>query len=94
MSSFGIPSHGRTTAPSAAASRHWPRRSAKQFKSFANTADPLTHVVVLFVAEGRSTRVHLVHSGWRSSPEWEEARLWQERAWAGALKQLERVAAT
>jgi hypothetical protein len=28
------------------------------------------------------------------SPEWESARHWQERAWAGAFKQLARVAAT
>lgn len=68
-------------------------RSPKQFKAFANAADPLTHVVVLFVPEGSGTRVHLVHSGWRSGPEWEGARIWQERAWNGAFDQLERVAA-
>ncbi len=68
-------------------------RSPKQFKPFANAADPLTHVVVVFVPEGSGTRVHLVHSGWRSGPEWEEARLWQERAWTMACKELERVAA-
>lgn len=68
-------------------------RSPKQFKSFANTADPLTHVVVTFVPEGADTRVHLIHSGWRTSSEWEEARQWQERAWTGAFKKLESVAA-
>ncbi|MCG8456117.1 MAG: SRPBCC domain-containing protein [Holophagales bacterium] len=67
-------------------------RSPKQFKPFANTADPLTHAVVSFVAEGSGTRVHLLHSGWRSSQEWEEARVWQERAWIGAFERLERVA--
>jgi uncharacterized protein YndB with AHSA1/START domain len=67
-------------------------RSPKQFKTFANAADPLTHVVVAFVPEGRGARVHLVHSGWRSSPEWEGARAWQERAWSGAFTQLERAA--
>lgn len=69
---------------------HW--RSPKQFKSFANTADPLTHVVVAFLPEGSLTRVHLVHSGWRSSAPWEEARAWQEKAWAGAFEQLRRLA--
>jgi uncharacterized protein YndB with AHSA1/START domain len=68
-------------------------RSPKQFKAFANGADPLTHVVVAFVPEGAGTRIHLIHTGWRSSPEWEEARIWQERAWSGAIKELERVAA-
>jgi uncharacterized protein YndB with AHSA1/START domain len=67
-------------------------RSPKQFKSFANTADPLTHVVVTFVPEGSGTRVHLVHSGWRSSAEWEEARSWQAKAWAGAFVELKGVA--
>jgi uncharacterized protein YndB with AHSA1/START domain len=68
-------------------------RSPRQFKAFANAADPLTHVVVMFVPEGTGTRVHLVHSGWRSGPAWEEARIWQERAWTGAFRQLEQVAA-
>ena len=66
-------------------------RSPKQFKNFANGADPLTHVVVSFVPEGSGTRIHLVHTGWRSTAEWEEARIWQERAWLGAVKELERV---
>lgn len=66
-------------------------RSPKQFKPFANTADPLTHVAVMFVPEGTATRVHLLHSGWRNSPQWEEARVWQERAWSGAFKELERA---
>lgn len=66
-------------------------RSPEQFKSFANTADPLTHVVVLFVPESTGTHVHLIHSGWRSSAQWEEARLWQEQAWNGAFEALARV---
>jgi uncharacterized protein YndB with AHSA1/START domain len=65
-------------------------RSPKQFKHFANNADPLTHVVVFFIPDGQATEVYLVHSGWRSSSEWEEARQWQESAWSGAFKELER----
>ena len=67
-------------------------RSPRQFKSFANVADPLTHVVVVFVPEGPGTRVHLIHSGWRSSVEWEEARAWQEMAWTGAFEVLKSLA--
>lgn len=66
-------------------------RSPKQF-IFANAVDPLTHVVVLFVPEEAGTRVHLVHSGWRSSREWEDARVWQDRAWTGAFRQFEQLA--
>jgi hypothetical protein len=61
-------------------------RSPKQFKSLANAADPLTHVVVMFSANQGGTRVHVVHSGWPSSPEWEEARLWQEKAGSESYK--------
>ena len=63
-------------------------RSPKQFKHFANQADPLTHVVVTFLPADGGTDVHLVHSGWRSAPEWEEARQWQERAWRMAFAEL------
>jgi uncharacterized protein YndB with AHSA1/START domain len=65
-------------------------RSPKQYKHFANNADPLTHVVVFFIQNNDSTQIHLIHSGWRSSSEWEEARQWQERAWSEALKELEK----
>jgi uncharacterized protein YndB with AHSA1/START domain len=65
-------------------------RSPKQFKHFTNTCDPLTHVVVAFIPTSFGTIVHLVHSGWRSSPEWQEAAAWQERAWSVAFRELEK----
>lgn len=67
-------------------------RSPKQYKHFANNADPLTHVVVFFIPQNTATYVHLIHSGWRSTTEWEEARQWQARAWEGAFKALETLA--
>lgn len=69
-------------------------KGPKQYKHFMNNTDPLTHVVVFFIScnEGNSvnacTDVHVIHSGWRSSPEWEEARLWFEKAWNDALEEL------
>lgn len=68
-------------------------KSPKQFAAFANAADPLTHVVVVFIPEGEQTVVHLTHSGWRSAAEWEEARVWQEGSWRRALEALEKQAA-
>lgn len=69
-------------------------RSPRQFKAFANVADPLTHVVVTFHATATGTRVTLVHSGWRSSPEWQQAAQWQDMAWGHAFGALgQRVAA-
>ncbi len=64
-------------------------RSPKQYKHFANNADPLTHVVVFFIPSHEWTQVNLIHSGWRSATEWNEARQWQERAWSVALGELE-----
>ncbi len=82
----------RTTAPVADELVAFQWRGPRPFRDSANGADPLTDVVVAFVPVGAGTRVHLVHSGWRSGPEWEAARAWQERAWSGALRELERVA--
>lgn len=65
-------------------------RSPKQFKHFANSADPLTHAVISFYPTDGWTTVHLVHSGWRGTPEWDEARQWQERAWNVAFNALEK----
>ncbi len=66
-------------------------RSPKQYKHFANGADPLTHAVVFFLSDDdETTKVHLIHSGWRSSPQWEEARRWQEMAWKSAFAELEK----
>lgn len=63
-------------------------RSPRQFKPFANAADPLTHVVVAFHAATAGTAVTLVHSGWRSTPEWQQAAEWQSAAWDHAFKAL------
>lgn len=65
-------------------------RSPKQFKQFANNTDPLTHVVASFYPADEWTTVHLVHSGWRGTPEWEEARQWQDQAWNVAFSALEK----
>lgn len=64
-------------------------KSPVQFKHFANTADPLTHVVVSFYPNEQGVLVNLIHSGWRTTPEWEEARLWQEAAWKIGFARLE-----
>ncbi|MBI9051903.1 MAG: SRPBCC domain-containing protein [Anaerolineaceae bacterium] len=65
-------------------------RSPEQFKHFANQVDPLTHVVVFFIPDGKWTEVRLIHTGWRSTPEWQEACQWQEKAWQMAFGELEK----
>lgn len=68
-------------------------RGARQFESFMNQADPLTHVVVRFHPRAAGTEVHLIHSGWRSSEAWEEARQWFATAWRLAFARLVEQAA-
>lgn len=63
-------------------------RGPVMWKPVTNGADPLTHVVVSFTRTARGTRVHLVHSGWRSGPDWTAAYEWQEKAWQGAFAGL------
>jgi uncharacterized protein YndB with AHSA1/START domain len=68
-------------------------RSPKQFKPFANAADPLTHVLVTFHEVVAGAKVTLVHSGWRSTPEWLAAAQWQRVAWDYAFQALKALAA-
>jgi uncharacterized protein YndB with AHSA1/START domain len=75
--------------PGAFVSFNW--KGPKRFSHFMNVADPLTHVTALFTAvcgSVPSTRVHLIHSGWRDTADWEEARLWFEKSWRSALQDL------
>ena len=77
-------------APNQFLSFEW--KGPPQFKHFMNTADPLTHVVICFILGDElfttSTDVHLLHSGWRSTLEWEIARQWHIQAWEEAFVNL------
>lgn len=64
----------------------------EQFSHFMNTADPLTHVTILFIPENDNvTEIHLIHTGWKSDENWEKARTWFESVWTNALEGLEKV---
>jgi len=54
-----------------------------------NECDPLTCVTVLFKEVEGKTKVTLLHSGWRKTEEWQEAKEYFQHAWAGAFKILE-----
>lgn len=66
-------------------------RSPRQFQHFANQADPLTHCVLSFQPVAGGVNLHLLHSGWRHTPEWEAAREWQEASWQMAFAALEQL---
>jgi hypothetical protein len=56
-----------------------------------NYADPLTHVIVLFTPRNHArTDVHLIHSGWRNTRLWEDARVWFNQAWRSAFEELKK----
>jgi uncharacterized protein YndB with AHSA1/START domain len=67
-------------------------KGPKHYSHFMNVADPLTHVVISFYPceelSGQFTDVHLVHTGWGSSEDWEKARLWFDRAWKESFDRL------
>ena len=56
-------------------------KGPKMYKHFMNNVRPLTNVVVTFIPIDGGTEIHLLHTGWRDSPEWEEARKWFDNQW-------------
>lgn len=69
-----------------------------QFNHFMNKTVPLTHIVVFFLphsgGDRQYTEVHLLHTGWGDSAEWDEAREWFEKAWKAAFDRLEKSVTT
>ncbi|MBU1048559.1 SRPBCC domain-containing protein [Candidatus Bipolaricaulota bacterium] len=57
-----------------------------------NSVDPLTHVSVFFLPQPRGkeqwTAIHLVHSGWRSTAEWESPWEFFQKAWRMVFERL------
>jgi uncharacterized protein YndB with AHSA1/START domain len=66
-------------------------RGPKHYKHFMNSARPLTNVTVIFTAQGDRTVVTLIHTGWRDTADWEQARQYFINAWKGAFNQLEKL---
>jgi uncharacterized protein YndB with AHSA1/START domain len=65
-------------------------KGAKQFKHFMNNVRPLTNVNVFFIPGNQETEVHLLHTGWRETAEWEQAREWFVMAWTKAFSDLKK----
>ncbi len=65
-------------------------KGPKQFKHFMNDVRPLTNVTVIFTEQGDRILVTLIHTGWRDTDEWEQARQYFINAWKGAFSQLEK----
>jgi len=63
-------------------------KGPKQFKHFMNDVRPLTNVAVFFTPHPEGTEIHILHTGWRDTPEWEKAREWFDKVWDDALKEL------
>jgi len=65
-------------------------RGPKQYKHFMNNAQPLTNVTVIFLAQGDQAHVILIHTGWRETEDWEQARQYFISAWKVVFGQLEK----
>ena len=66
-------------------------KGPKMYKHFMNNVNPLTHVIVFFIPHYEVTEVHLIHTGWRNSLEWEEARKWFVEQWEISFTRLEQL---
>jgi len=61
-------------------------------KEFMNNVRPLTNVTVIFTElEAKITKVTLLHTGWRPGEDWEGARDFFDKGWAGELKELKEL---
>nr|WP_241254428.1 SRPBCC domain-containing protein [Brevibacillus sp. SYP-B805] len=65
-------------------------KGSSQFHHVMNEVRPLTHVMVFFYPREEGTEIHLLHTGWRDTPEWEEAREWFTKAWSMSFSSLEK----
>jgi uncharacterized protein YndB with AHSA1/START domain len=59
-----------------------------QFAEVMNHPDTLTTVQVEFAEEAETTKLRLVHTGWGTSPAWDDARRWHDEQWNKALDEL------
>jgi uncharacterized protein YndB with AHSA1/START domain len=60
-----------------------------QFAHMMNTSPLPTWVRVTFAPHGKNeTTFRLEHFGWKSDPQWIEAKRWQRKAWMHAFSQL------
>ena len=74
--------------PSKFLSFEW--KGPKQFKHFMNEVRPLTNVVIFLIPCQECTELHLLHTGWGDTSEWEEARQYFVKAWTIALSELQK----
>lgn len=66
-----------------------------QFSSLMNEAYPLTKVTVNFEkVSDDTTKVIVLHTGFKEGAAWNEAIQWHEMAWAGVLKSLKNALET
>jgi len=65
-------------------------KGPQHFKHFMNEVRPLTNLVVSFIPGPAGSEVHLLHTGWRDTTEWEVAREWFDKQWAMALTELQK----
>lgn len=63
-------------------------RGPDQFADVMNEQPFPTRVTVRIEPDGAGARMTLEHEGWGDGDDWEAARAWHERVWAGAVDGL------
>lgn len=68
-------------------------KGTRKLKHVMNEVRPLTHVMVFFLPQAEGTEIHLLHTGWRDTPEWEEAKQFFTMAWNMSFQSLQKYLA-
>jgi uncharacterized protein YndB with AHSA1/START domain len=68
-------------------------KGPEQFGDFMNFPELLTEITVIFsnISSLEKTEIFLEHSGWKSSEDWQKARIWHIEFWTNALNKLKSV---
>jgi len=64
-------------------------KGPREFHDLMNKIQPLTQVTIFFNSlEENKTEIILIHSGWKSSEQWDKAFEWFQLAWKESFTQL------
>lgn len=63
-------------------------RGPDQFLFIMNNPDPATYVRITFSETSDGITISVIHKGWGSGRDWNEAKEWHRRAWVGVLQDL------
>lgn len=64
----------------------------REQKHYMNIADPLTNVTfILYPLKADKTKITIIHSGWQSGSDWDEAYAFFTNAWSSSIDTLKKL---